>query len=105
MKIDVGGKEYLLGYPTRKDVVNAENNGLDITNAGKIISLTETLFYTGLLAKQPEMTKEEAVKLLEQYISEGGATEDIVQFLLNEYVAFTKSPDGKKKKKAKIVEM
>lgn len=105
MKIDVGGKEYTLGYPTRKDAVNAEINGLDITNAGKVISLTETLFYTGLLAKHPEITREESVELLEQYIAEGGATEDITQFLLSEYVAFTKSPNGKKKKKAKIVEM
>ena len=105
MKIDIGGKEYSLCYPTRKDAVNAEMNGLDITNAGKVVSLTETLFYTGLLAKQPEITREEAVELLEKYIAEGGATEEITQFLINEYVAFTKSPDGEKRKKAKIVEI
>ena len=105
MKIEVGDKEYTLGYPTRKDAIKAEMNGLDITDAGKILSLTEILFYTGLLAKQPEITRDEAVELLEKYIVEGGETEEITQFLINEYVAFTKSPDGKKKKKAKIVEM
>lgn len=105
MEIEVGEKVYKLGYPTRKDAKNAEVNGLDITNAGKVLILTETLFYTGLLAKQPEITREEAVELLEQYMSEGGETEEITQFLINEYVAFTKSPNGKKKKKAKIVEM
>ena len=105
MKIDIKDREYTLGYPTRKDAINAEMNGLDITNAGKVLSLSETLFYTGLLAKQPEITMEEANELLEEYIQEGGDIADITQFLINEYVAFTKSPDGKKKKKAKIVEM
>lgn len=105
IKIEVGNKEYVLGYPTRKDAVNAEINGLDITNAGKILSLTETLFYTGLLAKQSNITREESVELLEKYIAEGGETEEITQFLISEYMAFTKSPDGKNKKKAKIVEM
>lgn len=105
MKIEVGDKEYTLGYPTRNDAKIAEMNGLDITNAGKVITLTETLFFTGLLAKQPEITRERAVELLEQYIAEGGETEEITQFLISEYVAFTKSPNGKKKKKAKIVEM
>lgn len=105
MKIDIENKEYILGYPTRKDAINAELNGLDITNAGKVLILTETLFYTGLLAKQPNINREEAVELLEKYIAEGGETEEITQFLLSEYMAFTKSPDGKKSKKAKIVEM
>lgn len=104
MEIEVGKENYLLGYPTRKDAVNAELNGLDITNAGKVVMLTETLFYTGLIAKQPLVTKEKAIELLEKYIAEGGDTEEITQFLINEYTAFIKSPDGKKKK-AKIVEM
>lgn len=105
MKIEVGEKEYILGYPTRQDAINAEVNGLDITNAGKVLIMAETLFYTGLIAKQPEITREEASELLEKYIAEGGDVEETTQFLINEYVAFTKSPNGKKKKKAKIVEM
>lgn len=105
IKIEIGDKEYTLGYPTRKDAIKAEVNGLDITNAGKILSLTEVLFYTGLLAKQPEITKEASNELLEEYLQEGGELEEITQFLINEYMAFMKSPDGKKKKKAKIVEV
>ena len=66
--------------------------------------LTEALFYTGLLAKQPQITREKAVELLDKYIEEGGEIEEITQFLISEYVAFTKSPEGKKKK-AKIVEI
>lgn len=105
IKIEVGDKEYSLGFPTRKDAVRAEFEGLDITNAGKVLSLSETLFYAGLLAKNPLMTREEAIEILEQYLTEGGEIEEITQFLINEYTAFIKSPDGKKKKKAKIVEM
>lgn len=105
IEIEVGEKKYELGYPTRKDAVRAEAEGLDITEAGKVITMTEVLFYTGLLAKQPEITREEAIELLEQYIAEGGIAEEITQFLISEYVAFSKSPDGKKRKKAKIVEM
>ncbi len=105
MKIEIGEKEYDLGFPTRKDAIRAEMEGLDVTNAGKILSLTEVLFYSGLLAKKPLMTREESNDLLEQYIAEGGEIEEITQFLIKEYTAFIKSPDGKKKKKAKIVEM
>ncbi len=105
MKIEVGDKEYSLGFPTRKDAVRAEIEGLDITNAGKVLSLSETLFYAGLLARNPLMTREEAIEILEQYLAEGGEIEEITQFLISEYTAFIKSPDGKKKKKAKIVEM
>ena len=105
MKIDVGGKEYSLGYPTREDAVNAELYGLDVTNAGRILSTIDTLFYTGLIAKQPTITREEATDLQEQYIREGGDIEEVAQFLLSEYMAFTKSPEVEKKKKAKIVEM
>ena len=80
-------------------------HGLDITEAGKILSLTDTLFYTGLLAKQEKITREMSNELLEQYIEEDGEIEEITQFLINEYTAFMKSPNGKKKKKAKIVEV
>lgn len=105
LKIEIGEKEYSLGFPTRKDAMRAEMEGLDITNAGKILSLSETLFYAGLLARNPLMTREEANALLDQYLAEGGELEEITQFLINEYTAFIKSPAGKKKKKAKIVEM
>ena len=104
MQIKIGEKDYMLGYPTRQDAVNAELNGLDVTNVGKILVVTETLFYTGLIAKQPEITREKAIELLEQYRKENGDVEEITQFLINEYMAFIKSPNGKKKK-AKIVEM
>ena len=104
MEIEVKGKTYLLGYPTRKDAIKAENAGLDVTNV-KILSMIEVLFYSGLLAKQPATSREKANEIMEDYLAEGGDLEEITKFLTEQYVAFTKSPDGTKKKKAKIVEM
>lgn len=106
MKIEAGKNEYLLGFPTREDAKNAELKGLDVTKPERLISYTSKLFYTGLLAKQPNLTEEEANSILEEYISEDGDIEEVTKFLTNEYVAFIKSPNGKKKKKkAQIVEM
>ena len=107
MEIEVGDKNYVLGYPTRKDALIAEEKGLDvINNNGKVLTLSSKLFYTGLLAKQPKITEEEAMDVMEQYINEGGEIEEIIQFLTEQFVAFIQSPAGtKKKKKAKIVEM
>src|SRR5699024_12529891 len=60
---------YKLGFPTRDDAVRAEDKGLVITQLEtKPIKVSEKLFYTSLLAKQPSITEEEAKKLLEQYI-------------------------------------
>ena len=103
-KIEVKGRTYYLGYPTRRDAIKAENAGLDIVNI-KLLSMQEVLFYSGLLAKQPEITEEEAYDLMEEYIASDGDLDELTTYLLNQYTAFIKSPDGKKKKKAEIVEM
>lgn len=105
--IEVEEKEYKLGFPTREDAKNAEDKGLDmITNGGKLITLNDKIFYTGLLANHPSMTEYEANKLFEQYSNDGGDTDEVIKFLTEQYMAFMKSPNGKKKKKkAKIVEM
>lgn len=106
MKIKVGEKEYKLGYPTRKDAKIAEEHGLDlITNGGKLITLNDKIFFTGLLANHPSMTEYEAVGIMEAYKKEDGDIDEIIQFLTEEYMAFINSPDGKKKKKAQIIEM
>lgn len=106
LEIEVKEKKYILGYPTRKDALIAERCGLDVVkDGGKILTLSSKLFYTGLIAKQPNITEEEALEIMEQYIDEGGEIDEIVQFLTEQFVAFIKSPDGKKVKKAKIIEM
>ena len=106
MKIEIGDKQYTLGYPTRNDAKIAESKGVDlINNGGKLITLNDKIFYTGLLAKHPSMTEYEAEKLMEQYKAEEGDLDEVINFLTEQYMAFIKSPAGEKKKKAKIVEM
>jgi len=106
LEIEIGDKKYILGYPTRKDALTAELHGLDMLNAGgRILTLASKLFYTGLLAKQPKITEEQALDLMQQYIDEGGEIDEITQFLAEQFVAFIKSPDGTAKKKAKIIQM
>lgn len=104
--IEVGEKSFKLGFPTRTSMQKAEDAGLVIMElATKPIKTSTMLFYTGLLAEQPEMTQEEAEKLLEQYIAEGGELAEINDFLFAQITNFSKSPNGKKKKKAQVVKI
>ena len=105
MEIEVKGKTYLLGYPTPKDALHAEDMGLNVTDTSKLLNMATTLFWTGLLAKQPNITKDEGVEIMYDYINENGDLEEVTKFLVEQFVAFTKSPDGTKKKKAKIITM
>ena len=78
LEIEVGENTYKLGYPTREDIVKAEDMGLKLLELEeKPVKTTNMLFYTALLAKQPTITKDEAIKLLNQYIEEGGEIGEI----------------------------
>ena len=101
LEIEVKGNKYLLGFPTRPDAIKAEEAGLDIVNV-KLLSMQEILFYAGLLAKQPEITREKADEIMEQYFEEGGDLAEITQFLIEQYVYYTKNSN---KKRAKIVKI
>ena len=106
MVIEIEEKEYKLGYPTRKDAINAENHGLRLLQLeNSPLAVSEQLFYTGLLANHPSITSDEASRLLGKYIEEGGEIGKINEFLIKQYSAFQQSPDGKKKKKVKIIKM
>jgi len=106
LKIEVGGKEYILGFPTRRSGKIAEDYGLDLMSGnGKLITLNDKLFYTGLLAEQPNLSEREAEKIFEKYREEGGDTDEVIVFLTGQYMDFIKSPEGEKKKKAQIVEV
>lgn len=103
LEIEVKDKTYLLGFPTRKDAIRAEEEGLDVINGtSKLLSFSTKLFYTALLAKQPLIKEDKAEEIMQDYIDEGGDLEEIITFLSEQYVGFTKS-QKKKKKKAKIV--
>ena len=106
LEIEVGEKTYKLGFPRRIDAKTAEDKGLRLIQIeNKPIEVTEKLFYTGLLAKHPSMTESEAENLLNQYVEEGGEIGEINTFLIKQYTAFQQSPNGKKKKKAKIIKI
>ena len=106
IEIEIGKKTYKLGYPTRKKEKIAEDKGLRLLQIeNKPIGVTEKLFYTGLLSKQPSITEDEAEKLLNQYVDEGGDIGEINTFLIKQYSNFQESPNGKKKKKAKVIKI
>lgn len=106
-KIEVEGKEYILAFPTRKDAENAERLGFCLTlmETQPLIQM-DKLFHSALLAKQPDITADEATEIREKFQEENGDIGDVNSFLVQQYMVFFKSPDGKKKmKKAKIIEI
>ena len=106
LEIEVGDKTYKLGFPTREDAKTAENRGLQLLQLeSRPLEVTDKLFYTALLAKQPLITEGKAEEIKDQYIKEGGDIGEINEFLIKQYSAFSQSPTGKKKKKAKIVKI
>lgn len=108
LQIEIDGKEYTLGYFTRKDVKLAEKKGLRITKMeDETVTQTDKLFYTGLLAKHPEITEEEAEKLEQKFVEQEGDLSEIIQFLVGQFANFIQSQNGKKTKKkiTKIVEL
>lgn len=106
MLIEIEEKEYKLGFKTRTDVKRAEELGLNLSEIeAKPVSVTAKLFYTGLLANQPSITEDEADKLLDKYVDEGGDIGEFNAFLIKQIVGLQQSPDTKKKKKAKIIKM
>lgn len=106
LEIEIDEKNYKLGFPSRDDIKKAENLGLRLFEIEeKPINVTDKLFYTALLSKQATITEEEAIKLLNKYIEEGGDIGEINNFLIKQYTAFQQSPNGKKIKKAKIIKI
>lgn len=106
MVIEIEEKEYKLGFKSRKGVKEAEELGLNLSEIeAKPVSVTAKLFYTGLLANHPSITEDEADKLLDKYVEEGGEVGEFNSFLIQQIVGLQQSPNTKKKKKAKIIKM
>lgn len=99
-KIEVEGKEYILAFPTRKDAENAERIGfsLSLMENQPLIQM-DKLFHSALLAKQSRITAEMATEIREKYQDEGGDIGEINSFLVQEYMGFFKSQNGKKRSK------
>ena len=71
----------------------------------EIITQMDKIFYTALLAKQPEIREKEAEDLLEKFLDEGGDLQDIVNPLAEQIANFMQSQNGKKKKEVKMIEL
>lgn len=77
------GKEYTIGF-TRDSVKYAEARGFKIDEFdSKILTNTEALFYYSFRANHPEVTKEEADKIL--YDEFCGLSPDEVKELVESY--------------------
>jgi hypothetical protein len=98
IKLNIGDKDYFLGFPTRLSVRRAEQHGLDITKIKGVLSIADNVFYTALLEKQPKMTAKEADGLIDLLMEEGKYDyNEIIAELTNEVTLFYKTQEGQKK--------
>lgn len=114
MKLEVKGKEYLIGFSNRASVLKAERLGFmkalkSMDDAP--VEGTAKLLHFGMLEKQPKNTIEECNQILNDYIEENTTEEEgvdigqISSFIMEQYSAFSGAPAGKKKiKEIAIVE-
>lgn len=115
MKLEVNGKEYLIGFSNRASVLKAEKRGFmkvlkEMDDAP--VEGTAKILQLGLLEKQPDVTLRECNEILDKYIMENSDNEETVdigsisKFIIEQYTNFSGVPDGKKKiKEIPIVEM
>lgn len=106
-KIEVDGKEYILAFPTRKDAENAEKMGFCLNlMETQPLNQMDRLFHSALLAKHPRISADMASEIREKFQEEGGDIGDVNSFLIEQYMGFFKSQNGKKKvKKAETIEI
>lgn len=103
IKLEINKKTYLLGFPNRASIREAEKRGLKVQDYENTLSFADTLFYTSLLAKQPEITREEADKLIDELVEEDNYNyQDVVTELGKLYMGFYGNPEKAEKKHKKI---
>lgn len=106
MKLEVKGKEYLIGFSNRASVLKAERKGFmkalnELENAP--VEGTARMLQMGLLEKQPDITLEKCNTILDDYVEEHTSeTEEanigqITRFIYEQYSTFSGAPNGKKK--------
>lgn len=111
--IEINGKEYTFCL-TREAIKFLEANGLNFEEiAHKSLTYMELFWVAGLIAKHGDLTRPEALQLMEDYenadapIEEQGDVMEVIAFLVDEYTNFvsalTDTSSNSKKKKAKIV--
>lgn len=105
MKLEVKGKEYLIGFSNRASVLKAERKGfmkvLKQMDDAPIEGVAR-LLQLGMLEKQPDITVDDCNNILEDYIEENTTEKEgvnvgqISAFIINQYTAFSGAPNGKK---------
>lgn len=117
MKLEVKGKEYLIGFSNRTAVVEARRKGMEkelkaFENSEDVDASFAKILRYGLMEKQPDITEKEARQIIDDYIEENTTDEEcvdiskIIEFINNSYVNFSGIPTGNKKVKTiEIVEV
>lgn len=104
--IDIKGKEYEFALD-RKEMVRGEGLGFEIDKLQTKPQTQISLFWAiGLHKFQPSLRLDKAFDLLDAYMQEGGDVQEVIEFLSEEYTAFsqTTQADTTKVKKARVVE-
>lgn len=107
IKVEVKGKEYILGFKNRASVRRAEALGINITSAEKIATFSDNLFFAALKDKQPNITMNVAEDIIQGVIDEYGINyyNEIIVKLAEFLKAFYGDQEEKSEKKIELVEM
>jgi hypothetical protein len=107
IKVEVKGKEYILGFENRKSVRRAESLGVNILSPEKIATFSDDLFYAAILDKQPNTTRAVCEDIIQGVIDENGINyyNDVVLKLSEFLRLFYGDQADKSEKKIEIVEM
>ena len=107
IKVEVKGKEYVLGFKNRESVRRAEGLGVNILNPDKIATFSDNLFYAAILDKQPNTSRAACEDIIQGVIDEYGVNyyNDVVLQLTELLRLFYGNQEEKNKKKIELVEM
>ena len=107
IKVEVKGKEYVLGFQNRESVRRAEGLGVNILNPDKIATFSDNLFYAAMLDKQPKTTKPVCEDVIQGIIDEHGINyyNEVVLKLSELMRLFYGDQADKRQKKIELVEM
>lgn len=107
IKVEIKGKEYVLGFKNRASIRKAEALGVNVVSPERIATFSDNLFYAALMDKQPNISKATADDIIEAIIEEYGINyyNEIVAQLAEFLRAFYGSQEEKSEKKIELVEM
>ena len=112
IKLELNGKEYLIGFSCRASVLKAEDEGfmetLETLDKKPVAGSAKILRY-GLMEKQPELTIDDCNKILEEiaqynieHPNEIIRVGDITEHILGAYYTFSATPLNQKAKAKKL---